>query len=420
MSSWKALAWAKDQTVGSHVGKLLLLLLCEKVNERFELYPSKRQLATEAELGRNAVRVRQDTLSADGFLTVIERVRANGAQARSTVLVNHPEAPHMNGKPVVLDFQAKHLYPKDPEALRAAGIEWVAGGTLNATRDGNGNTAVQRGGSDEAPGGALTKPRGGSDEAPPGGSDEAPLSFPQELPTQTNQRVGSSSDVSAPSETGWLVGEDEPDNTEQGSRLPSNTPIQADEAQKPSQQPRTAARSGQTNPTPSGGDSGAHGGTQRPNTDGAALLRRIGLHPQAIADWTPTVDRALAALGREAVTEQLSDPSGQVRNLAAACITTRLPALAAQLEQSQRSTRPNRPSSPCGGCEARPGDPIAARITTDGRRCPACHPYSDGPSVAAAGAERREKQAASPETVAAAMQRMRPLLQQARQAAARV
>lgn len=335
MSSWKALAWAKDQTVGSHVGKLLLLLLCEKVNERFELYPSKRQLAAEAELGRNAVRIRQDALSADGFLTVIERVRANGAQARSTVLVNHPEAPHMNGKPVVLDFQANHLYPKDPEALRAARIEWVAGGNLNATRNGNENTAAQKGGFRKAPRGDSRKPSGGFEEAPRGGSEETPLSFPQELPTG-RQRTN----AGAPAPTACLPAEHEP-------------------------APEASAA-----------------------TPGAKLLRGLALDvavtEQVVRQHHQAVDALLETWSEQGLAAHLEAEAG------AGSPRSRM----AVLVKTIRSTRPRATGTqdqrlglpvPCGECDATADSPEVARRVVEVRdergrmrlqKCPRCHPHA--------------------------------------------
>jgi hypothetical protein len=49
MSGFKALAWAKDQSAGSPLGKLVLILLAERADERFSCFPGVELLALEAD-----------------------------------------------------------------------------------------------------------------------------------------------------------------------------------------------------------------------------------------------------------------------------------------------------------------------------------------------------------------------------------
>lgn len=196
MSSWKALDWARERRVGSHVRKLLLVLMCEKVNERFELYPARKQLAHECEIATSTLVEHQRALDEAGLITVIERVRTNGAQGRTTVAINHPAAPHMNGKPIVLDFEGKHLYPKYPDKLRAAGIQWISGGELGAVLPGTepepeeepeeepGDVSPSHdGGPGAGPQGVREPDGGGPGAGPHGGPGAGPLIFPTDPPT---------------------------------------------------------------------------------------------------------------------------------------------------------------------------------------------------------------------------------------------
>lgn len=111
--SWEALTWAKKTRVGNHVDKLILILMAEKVNERFELYPAKKDLAYDCEMAKSTLDAAQQRLADAGLITIVERLRHNGAQGRTTMLVNHPDAPHMNGEPIVLDFQGRKLEMTD-------------------------------------------------------------------------------------------------------------------------------------------------------------------------------------------------------------------------------------------------------------------------------------------------------------------
>lgn len=198
--SWDTLKWAKDTRVGNHADKLVLLVMADKSNERFELYPSKQELAHDCEMSPRRVGDHQQSLADKGLITVVERLRANGAQARTTVVINHPDAPHMNGEPITLDFQGYWNYPKYPDLLRESGIQWVAGTKLNAVRPGSDDDpAAQSGGTDRHPLGVTERHGGGDGATPPGDDGATPQNQPTESPT-ANQ-ADSTSDAS---DIGWL------------------------------------------------------------------------------------------------------------------------------------------------------------------------------------------------------------------------
>jgi|SRR5690606_31781538 len=130
--SFEALVWAKNSRVGSHPAKLVLMMAADKVNEQFELYPSKSELAHDCEMSKRTLDRWLRYLHEAGLMTLIERVRPNGSSGRMQMLINHPNAPHMRGEPIVLDHQGRHFYPARPQELRDAGLSWISGGRLNA------------------------------------------------------------------------------------------------------------------------------------------------------------------------------------------------------------------------------------------------------------------------------------------------
>ncbi|CUU61278.1 hypothetical protein Ga0074812_1728, partial [Parafrankia irregularis] len=96
MSSWDALSWAKKQQVGNPVRKLILILMCEKVDATFACYPSAKKLAREAECSRSTVIEHQRVLEVElGLVTIAPQSRANGSQSSNRIYINHPDAPHM-------------------------------------------------------------------------------------------------------------------------------------------------------------------------------------------------------------------------------------------------------------------------------------------------------------------------------------
>lgn len=382
MANWSALRWSETVRTGNPSARHVLTMYCLKSDDSGVTYRDAAGMADLCEMTTRTLKTWRDYLATHGYLLVIRRMRRNGREAKPLTIVSYPEAPHLNGQAVRLDYHGQHMYPKDPEALRAAGVEWIAAespGAVHPSADfalGPGvNVAPGMTSNDSEPpqvepsANLASGPR--AKFAPHGGGK---ICTPKAVPVGGNQPTrdaagGTQAAVRASvPDVGWLVGEHDSNNTE-------DTPVQAVEAHTPVHPPHTAPNTEQPNLSLSEPETGTHSGTQPPNTEGAALLRRIGITGQGLTDWTPTVDRALTTFGRKAVTVQLSDPSGQVRNLPAACITTRLPVLAAQLDHatSSRAARntSDRPAW-CGQCE----DWNRMLDGADGRmhRCPDCHP----------------------------------------------
>lgn len=97
MSSWKALAWAKNQQAGSALAKVVLLLLAERADERFSCYPSLATLAEEADSNPRSVRRVLRTLEERGLITTVARTRESGSSTSNRYFISHPEAPHVEG-----------------------------------------------------------------------------------------------------------------------------------------------------------------------------------------------------------------------------------------------------------------------------------------------------------------------------------
>lgn len=196
--SFEALVWAKNSRVGSHPAKLVLLMAADKVNERFELYPSKAELAHDCEMSKRTLDRWLRYLHEAGLMTLIERVRPNGSSGRMQMLINHPDAPHMRGEPIVLDHQGRHFYPARPQELRDAGLSWISGGRLNA----------------ECP----------KEAGREGGAGSAPLnSNQQDLSNQTKAGPDESGPASA---AGWLDQKPKQDETDpDGASLLRSLPL---------------------------------------------------------------------------------------------------------------------------------------------------------------------------------------------------
>lgn len=200
--SFEAFVWAKNSRIGSHPAKLVLIMMADKVNAKFELYPSKTELADDSEMSKRTLDKWLDYLHHGGFVTLIERVRANGSTGRTQMLVNHPKAPHMNGEPIELDYKGARYYPKYPEALRTAGFSWVSGDVLNAERLDTEQPSVR--GAKPAPPGVQDLHGGGAEPAPYGSAEPAPLnSNPRNSPTNQDESEPSGTSPEA-REVGWL------------------------------------------------------------------------------------------------------------------------------------------------------------------------------------------------------------------------
>lgn len=142
------------------------------------------------ELSVKPMRRAQDELERRGLITVIRRRRANYAEATPVVLLNHPEAPHLNGKAVVLDFEGKFLYPLDPDGLRKAGVEWISANTLGRVHP---KDEPERGGSERPGGGGLSDQGGVVGETTHGVVGETTLNqLPEEHPQHQRPSAGAS------------------------------------------------------------------------------------------------------------------------------------------------------------------------------------------------------------------------------------
>lgn len=130
--SFDAFKWAKDNRIGNSSAKLVLMMMGDKANQRFEVYDAKTVLARDCEMSKRTLDAQILYLVQHGFVTQIDRVRSKGTDATPLWVLNHPEAPHVLGDPVTLDYKGNFLYPRYPDQLRAAGIEWISGGVQGA------------------------------------------------------------------------------------------------------------------------------------------------------------------------------------------------------------------------------------------------------------------------------------------------
>jgi hypothetical protein len=96
--SWKALDWATNISVGSPTMRLILILLANNADENFSRYPSVRTLMEESCAARSTVLGVLKRLEAEEFITRVAQHHESGAQ-RSSYLLNHPDAPHLNPRP---------------------------------------------------------------------------------------------------------------------------------------------------------------------------------------------------------------------------------------------------------------------------------------------------------------------------------
>jgi hypothetical protein len=153
MSSWKALAWAKNQPAGSALAKVVLLLLAERADERYSCFPNLATLAEEADSNRRSVRRVIRSLEERGLITTVARTRESGVSTSNRYFINHPEAPHVEG--------VSSAY----EAVSVGG-------------------QIVRGAGDKLSGGGGRDVRGRGTSGPPTGRTSCPpLNYPDEHPT---------------------------------------------------------------------------------------------------------------------------------------------------------------------------------------------------------------------------------------------
>lgn len=126
MANWKALAWSETVKTGRSQARAVLTMLCLKATDDGKVWSDATRIADLCELSTRRLHDWRDYLHKHSFITVVRRVRPNGSEAKPVTLLNYPEAPHLKGEPVRLDYDGKYLYPRDPDGLRQAGITWIS------------------------------------------------------------------------------------------------------------------------------------------------------------------------------------------------------------------------------------------------------------------------------------------------------
>lgn len=97
--SWKALEWSVVVEVSTPIERLVLMLLANRADDNFSCYPSQRTLVSETCAARSTVLKVLRKLEDDGFLVRVARHHESGARRSNRYLLNHPDAPHMQGSP---------------------------------------------------------------------------------------------------------------------------------------------------------------------------------------------------------------------------------------------------------------------------------------------------------------------------------
>lgn len=369
MANWKALAWSETVKTGKPQARAVLTMLCLKATDDGKVWSDAARIARLCELSPRRLYDWRDYLAEHGFVTVIRRVRPNGSEAKPATLINYPDAPHLNGAPVRLDYDGKYLYPRDPDALRAAGITWISAETTEQLHPAHRQTDSSSGCQADELSGCVT---GGNrndqqvrqadelsgwqpDDLSAPGDDKS--SAPKQFPFQRNPQPTTAAAISAsPGDGGWL-----------------------DDA---SQQREAVA----------GGDQ---------ESSGACLLRSLRLPGQAaplsekaVTQWAATVDRALAGFySPVALVERLTNGLGDARN-PAGVVVSRLGELRTEHQQPQRATTTDGVPAWCGECGSHWPDERAKKnprfrtvLADDGEteRLCTCHPrHPDRQPVVAA------------------------------------
>jgi hypothetical protein len=87
--SWRACAWAKDQRLGSPVGKSILLCVSEYADpETAQCFPSQARLAADAEVSDRTVRDWLARLERWGLISRERRTVASGARNSDMIIVH--------------------------------------------------------------------------------------------------------------------------------------------------------------------------------------------------------------------------------------------------------------------------------------------------------------------------------------------
>jgi len=88
--SWKASAWAKEQTTGSPAKKALLLCLADYADEDNSCFPGQDRLATETEQSVRTVRRQLEDLEMRGLIVRERRVDKHGHRTSDRYVLQIP------------------------------------------------------------------------------------------------------------------------------------------------------------------------------------------------------------------------------------------------------------------------------------------------------------------------------------------
>lgn len=355
MANWKALTWSESLKTGKQAARHVLTVLCMKCDDDYRVFSDAARLAGFCELSTRRIYGWLDYLEERGLVTVIRRVRPNGSEAKPITLLNVPDAPHLNGKPVVLDYGGKYLYPREPNGLRRADIRWVSAGEVGRTHPSHAAPVDQGDDSSACQGDGLAGCMTSTDGDQP----------------EVGQRDESS-----------------------GRQHDDSSPHGGDELSPPNQSPPEAFPSNQPGEDGSSGDvareSGNAGGLveEKPHkqlTPGTAFLRELvlpngrRLTEDAIQAEAPHVDALLASnWGPQELADTVLDAAGVTVRSWPAFVRGKL---RKQQPKQQQQAQPAMSSWPgwCGECDKE----NRRYMGEDGRlyRCPACHPRSVQPQA---------------------------------------
>lgn len=219
--------------------------------------------------------------------------------------------------------------------------------------------------------------------------------FPSATPNSEKPTLGAASDDD-PQPAGHKAAESRFPSAAPKSDKPSlGEPSQADPGTKKTRGKKTSSKkTNQTNASTEGDESKASdpprdgwsvgeaaegtkeprdAGTSETGSDGAELLRSLGITGRAVETWAATVDAALGQLGHKQTRHTLANGLDNAERPTGAIITTRLPQLHARLNSARSSAASQaRTEVPewCGTCTDRWVMQEDERLAP----CPKCHP----------------------------------------------
>ncbi|MCI2424305.1 helix-turn-helix domain-containing protein, partial [Saccharopolyspora sp. K220] len=135
MANFKALGWAEASTkTGKAPARQVLDKLCLKCDDDGRVFRDTEDIAKLCEMGYRTMVRWLDYLEDAGLIVVVRRIRPNGSEAKPVVLINYPEAAHLNGAVTMLDYPTptgtRVMYPRDPITLLERRIQWSSNGEI--------------------------------------------------------------------------------------------------------------------------------------------------------------------------------------------------------------------------------------------------------------------------------------------------